>query len=122
MVRDDFGVPHIYGNSRDNVIFGAGYVGAEDRLFFMDVLRHAGRARLSSFAGPSNKAMDAEQWDLAPYTEQDLQRQIDLAEEVYGAEGRACARISPPMWRASTATSPRRGRTRARCRPSTPGS
>jgi acyl-homoserine lactone acylase PvdQ len=88
VVRDaGFGVPHIYGNTRDDVMFGAGYVGAEDRLFFMDVLRHAGRAKLSSFAGPSNKAMDAEQWEVAPYTEQDFQRQIDLADEVYGAEG-----------------------------------
>ena len=35
-------------------MFGAGYVGAEDRLFFMDVLRHAGRAELSAFAGGAN--------------------------------------------------------------------
>jgi hypothetical protein len=35
-------------------MFGLGYVGAEDRLFFMDVLRHAGRGELSSFAGGSN--------------------------------------------------------------------
>ncbi len=88
VVRDaSFGVPHIYGATREDVMFGAGYVGAEDRLFFMDVLRHAGRAKLSSFAGPSNRAMDAEQWDVAPYTEVDLQRQYDLADEVYGAEG-----------------------------------
>lgn len=88
VIRDtEYGVPHVYGTTRSDVMFGAGYVGAEDRLFFMDVLRHAGRAKLSSFAGPSNKAMDAEQWDVAPYTEEDLQRQIDLADEVYGAEG-----------------------------------
>jgi acyl-homoserine lactone acylase PvdQ len=88
VIRDaGYGVPHVYGTTRSDVMFGAGYVGAEDRLFFMDVLRHAGRAKLSSFAGPSNKAMDAEQWEVAPYTEQDLQRQYDLADEVYGAEG-----------------------------------
>ncbi len=87
IVRDSYGVPHIYGETRDDVAYGAGYAGAEDRLFFMDVLRHAGRAQLSGFAGGSNKAMDAEQWDGAPYTETDLQRQIDLADEVYGAEG-----------------------------------
>jgi acyl-homoserine lactone acylase PvdQ len=88
IVRDaGFGVPHIYGQTRSDVIFGTGYAGAEDRLFFMDVLRHAGRAKLSSFAGPSNKAMDAEQWDVAPYTEHDLQKQYDLADEVYGSEG-----------------------------------
>jgi acyl-homoserine lactone acylase PvdQ len=87
VVRDNYGVPHVYGTTRPDVMFGAGYDGAEDRLFFMDVLRHAGRAQLASFAGGSNKAMDAEQWDVAPYTEQDLQRQIDLADEVYGQEG-----------------------------------
>jgi acyl-homoserine lactone acylase PvdQ len=88
IVRDKgFGVPHIYGTTRSDVMFGAGYAGAEDRLFFMDVLRHAGRVKLSSFAGPSNRGMDAEVWDNAPYTEGDLQRQYDLADEVYGAEG-----------------------------------
>jgi acyl-homoserine lactone acylase PvdQ len=88
IVRDsNFGVPHIYGDTRSDVMFGAGYVGAEDRLFFMDVLRHAGRAELSGFAGGANKAMDAEQWSIAPYNEADLQKQIDLADDVYGAEG-----------------------------------
>jgi acyl-homoserine lactone acylase PvdQ len=88
IVRDsDFGVPHIYGDTRSDVMFGTGYVGAEDRLFFMDVLRHSGRAQLSGFAGGSNKAMDADVWSIAPYTEADLQMQIDRAAEVYGTEG-----------------------------------
>src|SRR6476646_174036 len=39
IVRDNWGVPHIYGTTRADVMFGAGYAGAEDRLFFMDVLR-----------------------------------------------------------------------------------
>jgi acyl-homoserine lactone acylase PvdQ len=75
VVRDKaFGVPHVYGNTRADTIFGAGYVGAEDRLFFMDVLRHAGRAQLSAFAGGANKAMDQDVWSSSPYTEADLQR------------------------------------------------
>ena len=72
-------------------MFGAGYVGAEDRLFFMDVLRNAGRGRLSSFAGGANRAMDREQWETAPYTEADLQRQADQFDDLYGAEGRRIA-------------------------------
>ncbi|MEA2409642.1 MAG: hypothetical protein QOC77_203 [Thermoleophilaceae bacterium] len=91
IVRDKgFGVPHIYGATRGDVMFGTGYAGAQDRLFLMDVLRHTGRAQLSSFAGGSaaNREMDRVQWGLAPYTEQDLQRQIDLAEQVYGAQGK----------------------------------
>ncbi|MGH2978571.1 MAG: penicillin acylase family protein, partial [Solirubrobacterales bacterium] len=90
VVRDAaFGVPHVYGITRSDVIFCAGYVGAEDRLFFMDVLRHLGRAQLSGFAGGANKGLDADQWSIAPYTEADLQRQIDLADDVYGLEGAA---------------------------------
>jgi acyl-homoserine lactone acylase PvdQ len=64
-------------------------VGAEDRLFFMDVLRHAGRAQLSAFAGGANKAMDRDVWSSSPYTEADLQRQIDQMDDLYGAEGAA---------------------------------
>jgi len=70
-------------------MFGAGYAGAEDRLFLMDVLRHTGRAELSSFAGGAegNRAMDRKQWLIAPYTEADLEAQIQNAPAIYGAAG-----------------------------------
>ncbi|MGI8556922.1 MAG: penicillin acylase family protein [Solirubrobacteraceae bacterium] len=90
IVRDKgFGVPHVYGTTRYGTMFGLGYVAAEDKLFFMDVLRHAGRAQLSSFAGGAagNRAMDAGQIVIAPYSEQDLQNQIDNFPKQYGAEG-----------------------------------
>jgi acyl-homoserine lactone acylase PvdQ len=90
IVRDKgFGVPHIYGATRGGAMFGAGYAAAQDRLFFIDVLRHLGRGQLSSFAGgaPGNRAMDQEQWSLAPYTEDDLQHQIDQFDDLYGADG-----------------------------------
>jgi acyl-homoserine lactone acylase PvdQ len=92
IVRDSgFGVPHVYGKTRAGTMFGLGYVGAEDRLFVMDALRNAGRAQLSSFAGGAagNRAQDHTQWEIAPYREEDLQRQYDLADEVYGARGTA---------------------------------
>jgi acyl-homoserine lactone acylase PvdQ len=90
IVRDSgFGMAHIYGVTRSDTIFGAGYASAEDRLFFMDVLRHAGRGQLSGFAGGANKAMDADVWANSPYTEADLQEQIDKADDFYGAEGAA---------------------------------
>src|SRR5256712_9665937 len=84
-----FGVPHIYGSTRAGVMFGAGYAGAEDRLFLMDLLRHTGRAELSSFAGGAegNRAMDRTQWLIAPYTEADLEAQIQNAPAMYGAAG-----------------------------------
>jgi acyl-homoserine lactone acylase PvdQ len=90
IVRDrGFGVPHIYGDTRAGAMFGAGYVAAEDRLFFIDVLRHLGRAQLASFVGGAqgNRDFDREQWSIAPYTEDDLQRQVDQFDDLYGAAG-----------------------------------
>jgi acyl-homoserine lactone acylase PvdQ len=88
IVRDSaYGVPHIYGDTRADTMFGAGYAGAADRLFLMDVLRHTGRADLSTFLGGSNAGMDAQQWAFAPYTEPDLQRQVDQLPQLYGTEG-----------------------------------
>jgi acyl-homoserine lactone acylase PvdQ len=90
IVRDkQFGVPRIYGDTFEDVEFGAGYAAAQDRLFLIDVLRHTGRAQLSSFIGGSagNRAQDQTQWAIAPYTEADLQKQIDQGLQRYGADG-----------------------------------
>src|SRR3954452_15055353 len=88
IVRDkSFGVPHVYGRTRDGAMFGLGYVCAEDRLFFMDVLRYAGRAELWDFAGGTNAAMDAEQWEVAPYSEADLDRQATQLPDFLGRQG-----------------------------------
>ena len=88
IVRDStWGVPHIYANDRAAAMFAAGYVGAEDRLFFMDVERHFGRAELSSFLGGSNISTDRSTWRAAPYTEADLQAQFDDLDTFRGLEG-----------------------------------
>jgi len=88
IVRDAaFGIPHIYGETRADTMFGAGYAGAQDRLFLMDVLRHTGRAELASFLGGSNAGADAAQWGFAPYTEADLEKQLAAAPALYGQAG-----------------------------------
>jgi acyl-homoserine lactone acylase PvdQ len=88
IVRDSsYGVPHIYGETRADTMFGAGYAGAQDRLFLMDVLRHTGRAELASFLGGSNAGADASQWSFAPYTEADLEKQLAEAPVLYGQAG-----------------------------------
>ena len=60
ILRDGFGVPHIFGETREATMFAVGYATAEDRLFLMDVLRHLGRDGLSEFLGDSerNSEMD----------------------------------------------------------------
>jgi acyl-homoserine lactone acylase PvdQ len=95
IVRDaGYGVPHIYGQTRGDVEFGTGYAAAQDRLFLMDVLRHAARAQLSSFAGgdPSNREMDREVWENLPYTEADLRGQIRNGVELYGGKAKGVIR------------------------------
>jgi len=72
-----FGVPHIYGDTRAELMFGIGYATAEDRLFFIDALRHAGEGDLASFAGGSNVPMDESVWAATPYTQQDLVNQVN---------------------------------------------
>src|SRR5947209_8492067 len=57
---------------------GLGNATAEDRLFFIDALRHAGRGDLASFAGGANVAMDESVWADEPYTSQDLTNQIQF--------------------------------------------
>ena len=96
IVRDSsYDVPHIYGGTAEDVAWGAGYAGAEDRLFLMDILRHTGEAELSSFVGgsPANRAMDHAQWQLAPYTPAELQQQVDDAGKFYGARGQQLQRL-----------------------------
>ncbi|WP_263251359.1 penicillin acylase family protein [Saccharopolyspora rosea] len=80
IVRDKTaGIPHIHGSTRSGTEFGAGYATAEDKLFLMDVLRHAGRGEVSSFAGgaPANRELEQRFFATSPYTEQELQQQID---------------------------------------------
>ena len=78
ITRDkQFGVPHIYGDTRAALMFGIGYATAEDRLFFIDVLRHSGNGNLASFAGGANVSMDQSVWANEPYTHQDLTNQVN---------------------------------------------
>jgi len=83
----EHGVPHIFGDSREDALFGAGFVTAADRLFLLDVLRRAGRGELSKLLGPADFSFDRDIAFRAPYREADRSRQIaDLAED-FGALG-----------------------------------
>src|SRR4051812_2597486 len=91
IARDDTGVPHITGRTAEDVAYGAGYAGIEDRMFLTDILRHTGAAQMASFLGPSDAdiAMDQSQLLLAPYTPDEAEKQIDSVATRYGDEGKA---------------------------------
>ncbi|MEV4048792.1 penicillin acylase family protein [Streptomyces sp. NPDC049744] len=90
IVRDKkTGVPHITGTTRYGTEFGAGYAAAQDRLWLMDLFRHVGRGQLTPFAGgaPANQGLEQQFWRSAPYTEDDLEAQIESAAAKAGERG-----------------------------------
>jgi penicillin amidase len=59
IVRDRWGIPHIYARTRDDLFFAQGFVQAEDRLFQMDLWRRSVQGRLSEVLGPNFIERDA---------------------------------------------------------------
>ena len=51
VVRDEYGIPHIFAESMDDAYVALGYVHAQDRLFQMEMQRRAGQGRLSELLG-----------------------------------------------------------------------
>jgi penicillin amidase len=51
IVRDRWGVPHIYANNEHDLFFAQGFVQAQDRLFQMDLWRRSVQGRLSEVLG-----------------------------------------------------------------------
>ena len=58
ITRDRHGVPHIVAQTRDDALFGLGYVHAEDRLWQMEVHRRIGAGRASEVMGRGTLALD----------------------------------------------------------------
>jgi penicillin amidase len=53
VVRDRWGVPHIYAQNQDDLFIAQGFVQAQDRLFQIDLWRRAAQGRLSEVLGPN---------------------------------------------------------------------
>jgi penicillin G amidase len=52
VIRDQWGVPHIYASSPEDLFFAQGYVTAQDRLWQMEMWRRAAEGRLAEILGP----------------------------------------------------------------------
>ncbi|MCU1382404.1 MAG: Penicillin amidase [Acidobacteria bacterium] len=59
VVRDTWGVPHIYAANQDDLFTAQGFVQAQDRLFQMDLWRRSAQGRLSEVLGPNFIERDA---------------------------------------------------------------
>jgi penicillin amidase len=58
IVRDRWGVPHVYAEDEDDLFFAQGYVHAQDRLWQMELQRRLGSGRLSEILGEPTVAVD----------------------------------------------------------------
>jgi penicillin amidase len=51
VLRDEYGVPHIFASDMHDALFAQGYVTAQDRLWQMDIYRRASQGRLAEVLG-----------------------------------------------------------------------
>lgn len=51
VIRDEWGIPHIYAETQADLFFAQGFVAAQDRLWQMDLWRRVGEGRLAEVVG-----------------------------------------------------------------------
>jgi penicillin G amidase len=89
VIRDHWGVPHIYAANERDLFFAQGFVQAQDRLFQMDLNRRAGSGRISEVVGPLGVAIDRlarrAGWPRAAARQAALDPNTRLVAEAYAA-------------------------------------
>src|SRR5262245_65878901 len=58
VLRDQWGVPHIYAKNLDDLFFAQGFVAAQDRLFQIDHWRRVGLGEMAAVVG--KQALEAD--------------------------------------------------------------
>jgi penicillin amidase len=58
VLRDRWGVPHVYAQNRDDLFFAQGFVAAQDRLFQIDMWRRVGVGEIAEIVGKAGLELD----------------------------------------------------------------
>ena len=58
IIRDERGIPHIYGTNVDDILFAQGYVHAQDRFWQLEFWSHLSTGRLASLIGEPGVGAD----------------------------------------------------------------
>ena len=58
VVRDRWGIPHIYARNTADLFFAQGYVVAQDRMWQLEMWRRNGEGRLAEILGPDYVTRD----------------------------------------------------------------
>ncbi|HYI36984.1 MAG TPA: penicillin acylase family protein, partial [Thermoleophilaceae bacterium] len=94
LVYDSYGVPHIYGNTRDDLSFGAGWVTARDRGLLLNLGRGPARVAVADVPGIDAFSLVTSGKGFAPSKQAEalVTKQKNLLVKEYGAKGRAILR------------------------------
>ena len=106
LVYDSYGVPHIYGKTRADVAFGAGYATARDRSLLITLGRYPARIAVADVPGIDAFSLVTSGQSFVPsaQTEALVTQQQKLLVQTYGAKGRQILADAHPMPTASTPT------------------
>ncbi|MEO0905252.1 MAG: penicillin acylase family protein, partial [Pseudomonadota bacterium] len=120
IVRDNANVPHIFGQSDEDVYFALGYAHAQDRLWQMTMLRRTAQGRLSELFGERTVGIDEvlRRFDIYTLSVSSVNAQTEEAKsylEAYSAgvnawlaevNKGALGRGAPEMWLFNHAIAP----------------
>lgn len=120
IVRNNANVPHIFGQTNDDVYFALGYAHAQDRLWQMTMLRRTAQGRLSELFGERTVGIDEvlRRFDLYTLSVASANAQTDEAKAYLTAYSRgvnawltevnkgALGRGAPEMWLFNHAVAP----------------
>src|SRR5262245_26934282 len=75
VLRDEWGIAHIFAGTQDDLFFAQGFVAAQDRLWQMDLWRRVGEGKLAEILGPG--AIDRDRFARLIRYRGDLQREYE---------------------------------------------
>ena len=111
LVYDSYGVPHIYGTTRDDVSFGAGWVTARDRGLLIGLGRGAARVAVADVPGINAFGLVTSAQTFTPSAQAEalVTKQRKTIVRELGAKGPSRSLPTPkPTWPARTPTTPPR--------------
>ena len=90
LIYDSYGVPHVYGQTREDMAFGAGWVTARDRALLLQVGRNPARVAVADVPNIDAFSLVTSVQSFTPSAEAEalVTEQVRLLETEYGDEGR----------------------------------
>ncbi len=90
LLYDEYGVAHVYGETREDVAFGAGWVTARDRMLLLQLGRGPARAAVADVPGIDAFSLVTSAQSFVPSAASEalVSEQVELLVDTYGDKGR----------------------------------